>query len=139
MQYRGKIDSFADNALNFERHMRDLPPLSTMPPKSLLPGKCTQEATAKYKENAVKAGIPAKNFRKPFPLPPKETTLDLSTVGLGTYLGMPDDQDDFDMYIALTYLARSGALNVVDTAINYRCQKSERIIGAAFRSLFDES
>lgn len=67
----------------------------------------------------------------------QETSFDLSTVGFGTYLGKPDDEDDFDMYIALTYLVKSGALNFVDTAINYRCQKSERIIGAALRTLFD--
>ena len=28
---------------------------------------------------------------------------------------------------------------MIDTAINYRCQKSERIIGAALRSLCDEA
>jgi hypothetical protein len=89
MQYRGRVDSFADNAINFERYMRDIQPLDPLPLKTLIPGKCTLEATALFKENAVKTGIPAKNFRKPFPLPigKTETTFDLSTVGLGTYLG----------------------------------------------------
>ena len=42
------------------------------------------------------------------------------------------------MYVALKCLVRSGGLNAIDTAINYRCQKSERIVGAALRTLFDE-
>jgi len=43
--------------------------------------------------------IPAKNFRRPYPLPflgGREDSFDLSTVGLGTYLGAPNDVDDFD-------------------------------------------
>jgi len=47
--------------------------------------------------------------------------LELSTVGLGSYLGMPEDADDFDLYNAAKYLITSGGLNVLDTAINYRC------------------
>ena len=140
MQYRGRVDGFADNAINFERYLRDMPPLDTLVQKNFIPGKCTQEATALFKEHAVKTGVPAKNFRKPFPLPigKSEITFDLSTVGLGTYLGQPDDQDDFDIYVAMTSLVRSGTLNFIDTAPNYRCQKSERIVGAALRSLLDE-
>lgn len=42
------------------------------------------------------------------------------------------------MYIALKCLVSSGGLNAIDTAINYRCQKSERIVGAALRTLLDE-
>jgi len=40
---------------------------------------------------------------------------------MGTYLGKPDDEDDFDNYVAAKHLLRSGAVNIVDTAINYRC------------------
>jgi len=57
----------------------------------------------------------------------------LSTVGLGTYLGAPTDEDDFDLYIATKHLLNSGAVNVIDTAANYRCQKSERTIGQALK------
>jgi diketogulonate reductase-like aldo/keto reductase len=52
-------------------------------------------------------------------------------------LGKTDDEDDFDQYVAAKHLIRSGALNVIDTAINYRCQKSERVIGAAIRYLLN--
>ena len=49
-----------------------------------------------------------------------------------------DDEDDFDLYIAARYLLQSGALNVLDTASNYRCQKAERTLGAVLATLLDE-
>jgi len=91
----------------------------------------------------MEKGIPGKNFRKPFDLPavrdPTDAVLNLSTVGLGTYLGKPDDEDDFDQYVTLKYLLQSGTLNFIDTAINYRCQKAERTIGAVLRTLLSSS
>ena len=53
-------------------------------------------------------------------------------------MGKPDDEDDFDQYVALKYLLKSSTVNVVDTAINYRCQKAERTIGAVLKTLFDD-
>ena len=52
---------------------------------------------------------------------------------------MPNDENDFDLYIALKYLLKSGSINVIDTAINYRCQKAERTIGAVLRTLLTEN
>ena len=46
---------------------------------------------------------------------------ELSTVGLGSYLGKPDDEDDFDLYVAARSLLQSSTVNVFDSAINYRC------------------
>lgn len=74
--------------------------------------------------------VPLRHFRKPFHIP-----LELSTVGLGTYIGAPDDQTDFDVYNAVKLMVMSGGVNVIDTAINYRCQKAERTIGAALKTL----
>jgi len=74
--------------------------------------------------------VPERNFRRPMHVP-----LELSSVGLGTYLGPPDDATDFEVYNALKLLALSGGVNVVDTAINYRCQKAERTVGAALKTL----
>ena len=54
-------------------------------------------------------------------------------------MGMPSDEDDFDLYIALKYLLKSSTLNTIDTAINYRCQKAERTIGAVLRTLLTEN
>lgn len=108
----------------------------------MIEGKCTSEGTARFKERAVsKLGIAAKNFRRTFPLSTVEgqkTHLDLSTVGYGTFIGKPDDEDDFDTYVAAKHLIRSGAINHIDTAGNYRCQKAERTMGAVLKCLTSE-
>lgn len=54
----------------------------------------------------------------------------LSSIGLGTYLGEPDADTD-ESYRKSIRLALSLGCNVIDTAINYRCQRSERAIGRA--------
>jgi len=56
--------------------------------------------------------------------------LSLASVGLGTYLGEPDAATDARYAAAIRrYLALGG--NVIDSAINYRFQRSERAIGEA--------
>ena len=59
--------------------------------------------------------------------------LNVATIGLGTYLGDPDSATD-DRYVAAIgrYFELGG--NLVDSAINYRFQRSERAIGAALTS-----
>ena len=52
-------------------------------------------------------------------------------------MGAPDNITDFDVYNATKLLLSSGGVNVVDTAINYRCQKAERAVGAAIRTLIE--
>jgi aryl-alcohol dehydrogenase-like predicted oxidoreductase len=56
----------------------------------------------------------------------------LSSIGLGTYLGEPDDAADHAYTEAITTAIESG-VNVLDTAINYRHQRSERNIGEALQ------
>jgi aryl-alcohol dehydrogenase-like predicted oxidoreductase len=58
----------------------------------------------------------------------------LSSIGLGTYLGQPDDAADRAYVGAVTEALRRG-VNVLDTAINYRHQRSERNIGEALAAL----
>jgi aryl-alcohol dehydrogenase-like predicted oxidoreductase len=58
--------------------------------------------------------------------------LHLSSIGVGTYLGAPDDPTDSG-YTAAVRRALNLGCNVIDTAINYRCQRSERAIGDAIR------
>ncbi|MCX7603819.1 MAG: aldo/keto reductase [Bryobacteraceae bacterium] len=60
----------------------------------------------------------------------------LSSIGIGTYLGSPSDEDDRRYRGCVIAAVRAGA-NVIDTAINYRHQRSERSIGAALKELFD--
>ena len=56
--------------------------------------------------------------------------LRISSVGLGTYLGDADDATDAAYVDALSAAFENGC-NVVDTAINYRHQRSERAVGEA--------
>ena len=58
----------------------------------------------------------------------------LSSVGIGTYLGAEDSATDELYRNALTRALELG-LNVVDTAVNYRHQRSERVIGQVLSAL----
>ena len=64
--------------------------------------------------------------------------LHLSNVGIGTYLGEPDSQTDVMVKDAVKKSIMSG-INVIDTAINYRAQKSERSIGQALSELTSDN
>lgn len=57
----------------------------------------------------------------------------VSSIGIGTYLGECEDSED-DRYVAAVNHALGQGINLVDSAINYRCQRSERAVGAALRS-----
>ena len=61
----------------------------------------------------------------------------ISSVGLGTYLGDPTDVDDA-AYVSAARHAMASGINLLDTAINYRCQRSERAIGAAIQDVLHE-
>lgn len=63
--------------------------------------------------------------------------LPISSIGIGTYLGESDDRDD-DLYTATITQAVIRGINLVDTAINYRCQRSEQSIGRALQALLRE-
>jgi aryl-alcohol dehydrogenase-like predicted oxidoreductase len=54
----------------------------------------------------------------------------VSSLGLGTYLGREDDATDAAYQRAVVRAVERG-INVVDSAVNYRHQRSERAIGAA--------
>ena len=62
----------------------------------------------------------------------------LSSIGMGTYLGECDDAED-QRYVDVLTAGVSSGLNVLDTAINYRCQRSERAVGRAIRKIFDSN
>ncbi|MGI9101140.1 MAG: aldo/keto reductase [Terriglobales bacterium] len=62
--------------------------------------------------------------------------LQLSSIGIGTYLGETSEAADRAYTDALAAGLRSG-VNVLDTAINYRHQRSERNVGAAIRQLVE--
>jgi aryl-alcohol dehydrogenase-like predicted oxidoreductase len=77
----------------------------------------------------------AGHFRQPENVPgPNE--LWFSSLGLGTYLGEPDEASD-QLYTQAVETALRSGINVIDSAINYRHQRSERAVGTALRNLID--
>jgi aryl-alcohol dehydrogenase-like predicted oxidoreductase len=58
----------------------------------------------------------------------------LSSLGMGTYLGKPDAKTD-ESYAASAVAAVENGINVLDAAINYRFQRSERNLGVAIQQL----
>lgn len=93
--------------------------------ESLLEGHATAEGTQRFQERF--AGTQRDHFYRPI----AEETL-VSSLGLGTYLGDCDDAEDA-RYTSTTRAALDRGVNLLDTAINYRCQRSERAIGQALR------
>ncbi|MEJ7760160.1 MAG: aldo/keto reductase [Gemmatimonadaceae bacterium] len=62
----------------------------------------------------------------------------VSSIGMGTYLGACDDAEDA-RYVSLLAQGLNRGLNVLDTGINYRCQRSERAVGLAIRQAIASS
>jgi aryl-alcohol dehydrogenase-like predicted oxidoreductase len=62
--------------------------------------------------------------------------ISVSSIGMGTYLGNCDDTEDA-RYVTLLSAGVERGLNLVDTAVNYRCQRSERAAGRAIRQAID--
>ena len=59
----------------------------------------------------------------------------MSSIGLGTYLGHWDEHTDRSYQEAINRAIDLGC-NVIDSAINYRFQRSERAIGEALKEVF---
>src|ERR671933_1254735 len=91
-----------------------------------LPGFATTEGTARYRER-FRGTAAEGHFRF-------EQNLWLSSIGTGTYLGDPDEETDRAYADAVARAVELGA-NVIDTAANYRFQRSERSIAEALRRL----
>jgi aryl-alcohol dehydrogenase-like predicted oxidoreductase len=60
--------------------------------------------------------------------------LTISSIGLGTYLGTVDEATDRGYREAIEE-AVLGGVNVLDTAVSYRLQRSERVVGEALSAL----
>ncbi len=91
-----------------------------------LPGFATAEATGRYRRR-FENRISPEHFRD-------SQGLSFSSIGIGTYLGNHDEETDRLYHDATVHAVESGC-NVIDSAINYRCQRSERSIGAAINEL----
>ena len=87
----------------------------------------TKEGTARYVQRF--AGRAANGYFR------DAQRMFLSSLGIGTYLGQPDEKTD-EGYTAAVVAAVESGINVIDSAINYRFQRSERSIGAALQQLY---
>ncbi|MHB8410682.1 MAG: aldo/keto reductase [Candidatus Acidiferrales bacterium] len=94
---------------------------------SLAPGFATPEGTQKFAAR-FDGRAAAGHFRE-------RRGLMISSIGIGTYLGEPDAATDLG-YTEAVVAAVEGGSNVIDSAINYRLQRSERSIGSALNKLF---
>jgi aryl-alcohol dehydrogenase-like predicted oxidoreductase len=88
-------------------------------------GRATAEGTRRF---ALRSKAAEGHFRD-------AAGLSLSSIGLGTYLGQEDAATDAG-YEESVAIALSSGVNVFDSAINYRGQKSERAIGRALADAF---
>lgn len=86
----------------------------------MLKGRANPEATAAYAKRFP--ALPG-NFRPML-------GMSVSSIGIGTYLGDPDAETD-SAYETAIKAALRGGINLIDTAVNYRFQRSERNIGKA--------
>jgi aryl-alcohol dehydrogenase-like predicted oxidoreductase len=89
--------------------------------------RATSGGTATYVERFAARFTPG-FFR------PTSFGLMVSSIGIGTYLGNNTDDDDTAYESALRHAIESG-INLIDTAINYRSQRSEMAVGAAIQDV----
>jgi aryl-alcohol dehydrogenase-like predicted oxidoreductase len=91
-----------------------------------IPDSATLEGTNRYRER-FKDRAAENHFRE-------QQHLWLSSIGTGTYLGNADDETDARYTTTISSAVELGG-NVIDTAANYRFQRSERAIGKALGQL----
>jgi aryl-alcohol dehydrogenase-like predicted oxidoreductase len=94
-------------------------------PALLVDGRATPEGTRRFGKRFARTQ--PDHFYRPIANGPV-----VSSLGLGTYLGECDDNEDA-RYTTTVSAALQKGVNLLDTAINYRCQRSERAIGEALR------
>lgn len=100
---------------------------------SAVDGYATSEGTKKYVDNAINNNEILRSHFRSF------EGLLLSSIGMGTYLGEPTPHDDDLVENAVYESVKSGSINVIDTAINYRLMKSEKSIGRAIDRLVNDN
>jgi aryl-alcohol dehydrogenase-like predicted oxidoreductase len=100
----------------------------------MIPGFATSTGTSRYRDRFPQLRDSG-HFRRPEHVP-GVGDLWLSSIGMGTYLGETNEAADRSYMEAIATALRSG-INLLDTAINYRHQRSERNIGAALKELIE--
>ena len=111
------------------RHIADSPPPesagSLTPPRSTSGREVLQATTTGTRRFISRASERHDEYRRHFP-----RKLTVSALGIGSYLGDCTDAED-ERYRLSVHAALNAGINVIDTASNYRCQRSERAVGHA--------
>jgi aryl-alcohol dehydrogenase-like predicted oxidoreductase len=102
-------------------------PASGPPALAPLAGVATPRGTTRAARRDATEGAAEERFR------PFYDGLVTSALGVGTALGDADDAADARWLAGLARALASG-VTLLDTAINYRCQRAERVVGAALRA-----
>src|ERR1044072_720536 len=111
-----------------ERHAPGVRFRPVAPVEGRLPSHATADGGARFAKRCTAA---APDFHA------AAQDLLISGVGIGTYRGALDAGTD-EAYVAAIHAALRLGVNVVDTAINYRDQRSERCVAAALRRFLDD-
>jgi aryl-alcohol dehydrogenase-like predicted oxidoreductase len=97
-----------------------------------IPGVATAEGTARFEARF------AERYADDFYRALGREGVRVSSVGLGSYLGECDAATD-DGYLETVRAALEHGINLLDTAINYRCQRSERSMGRALARAIEDN
>lgn len=104
-------------------------PLPLAPPdRTALTGQSSTQGTARF---ADRVGGALPDFYR------LEQGLHISSIGIGTYRGEAGTTTDAS-YLAALRTAFRGGVNLIDTSVIYRDQRSERIVGTAIRELIQQ-
>jgi aryl-alcohol dehydrogenase-like predicted oxidoreductase len=105
------------------------PAIVTTPTGSTISGHATREGVQRF---AGRFGVDSISFYNP------AQDILISSIGIGTYRGAMDNETDAS-YAAAVHAALLTGLNVIDTSINYRHQRSERSVGVGIKTFLDKS
>jgi aryl-alcohol dehydrogenase-like predicted oxidoreductase len=110
-------------------HMRHGAGLQLARPARAPAREATRATTTGTRRLAERDAGERADFRRAFP-----RRLTVSALGVGTYLGDCTDEDD-ESYARTVRAAIARGVNLIDTASNYRCQRSERVVGRTIEEL----
>ena len=132
---KGQVYDFLRNVNVYEEQNRDTEKPYFMDFKPLR-GWASPEGTDRYYRRSMNENeadnfeVHHENFRMPI-----NTQIKVSTLGIGSYVGEPDDWTDYELYDAIKQSVLSGGINHIDTAPNFRYMQSEKTIGKVLTTL----
>jgi Aldo/keto reductase family len=117
-----------DDSINQEKDR-----IYSLKSKKIIEGHATSQGTFHYTQRN-KDKVPYGNFNI---AETSQGPLHMSKLGYGTYIGDPSTLHDKQVFNAIINSCLTGGVNIIDTAINYRYMKAERVVGAAILELIN--